>query len=64
MQETTYINRNNGDKLIVIHNGSMVENVWLETESDRRSQRAGSKINWQSFINLLHYWTDFNLIAK
>lgn len=64
MQETTYTNRINNDKIIVIHNGSSVEEVWVETNSDRRRNQAGSRINFQSFINLLNYWTDFNLLAK
>jgi hypothetical protein len=64
MKETTYTNRINNDKIIVIHNGSLVEEVWVETESDRRRNQAGSRINFQSFINLLNYWTDFNLLAK
>jgi hypothetical protein len=64
MQQTTYTNRNNGDKLIVIHNGSLVEETWIETHSDRFRKLAGSRLNWNAFTNLLQYWTDFNLIAK
>jgi hypothetical protein len=64
MQETTYTNRINQDKIIVIHNGSWIEEVWVETESDRFRNHAGSRINFQSFIDLIKYWTDFNLLAK
>jgi hypothetical protein len=64
MQETTYTNSKNADKLIVIHNGDLVEEVWLETGTDRFHKKAGSRLNWRSFTNLLQYWSDFNLIKK
>jgi len=64
MQETTYSNRKNGDKLIVIHNGSLVEEVWIVTEQERRRRHAGSRLNFQSFVNLLNYWTDFGFLSK